>query len=198
MNKRIEDVSGFIKESFTESAQVKLDVVKHCTADIIKACSAIAKAFKAGNQLLICGNGGSAADSEHLAAEFTCRLSANFNRPALPATALTVNSPYLTAFTNDFGFERIFERQIEAIGKKGDVLIGISTSGNSPNVIKAVELAKKKELVTISLCGNKGKLKELADISICVPSESNMRIQEAHIVIYHTLCHIVEREVYGE
>ena len=198
MNKKLTNPEQFIIDSLNESADVKRAVAQHCTESITTVCKTIAASFKAGNQLLICGNGGSASDSEHLAGEFTCRLSGEFNRPAMPAVALTANTNFLTAFTNDFGFDRIFERQVEAIGKKGDVLLGISTSGNSENVIKAVKLAKKKGITTVALCGDKGNLVEICDYAICVPTQNNMRIQEAHIVIYHLICYIVEREVYGE
>src|SRR5579863_4354669 len=148
------------------------DVLKQtfdqCAPAILKAADLVADAFRKWGKLMICGNGGSAADCQHLAAEFTSRLTIDFPRPALPALALTTDTSFLTAYANDIDFEGIFARQIEALGKPGDVLIGISTSGGSKNVVKAVELARTKGIHSIVLCGNRGQLRDLADVAICV------------------------------
>jgi D-sedoheptulose 7-phosphate isomerase len=157
------------------SASVKERTAESCTAAILAAADAIAATFKNGCKLLLCGNGGSAADCQHLAAEFTSRLSADFARPGLPAIALTTDTSFLTAYANDFAFDGVFARQIQAIGKPGDVLLGISTSGNSANVIRAIETARAIGLSTIALTGCGGCLKDLADKAICIPSEEKRR-----------------------
>lgn len=164
--------------------------------------SAVAKvlveAFKSGRKLLICGNGGSAADSQHLSTELVSRFF--FERKALDAEALTVNTSSLTAIGNDYSFDKVFSRQVEAKGKQGDVLIGISTSGNSKNVIEAIKVAKDIGIKTIGLTGNKkdSLIYKFSDYCICVPSHSTPRIQEAHILIGHMLCEFIERELFGE
>lgn len=185
-----------IRKHLLESAEVKRRTIETCSAAILAAADLITDSFRAGGKLLLCGNGGSAADCQHLAAEFTSRLSADFVRPALPALALTTDTSFLTAYTNDFDFEGIFARQVEALGKAGDVLLGISTSGNSTNVIRAVEIAKTLKLKTIVLSGAKGRLRGLADAAICIPSDSTQHIQEAHLPIEHLLCHLVERALF--
>ena len=169
-----------------------------CGPAIIAAANLIAESLRNGGKLLLCGNGGSAADCQHLATEFTCRLTADFKRPALPALALTTDTSFLTAFTNDFDFEGVFARQVQALGKSGDVLIGISTSGGSGNVVIAVEAARKLGMKTIALTGERGALRELADVAVCVPSTCTAHIQEAHLAIEHIICHLVERALYGE
>ena len=152
----------------------------------------IIKALKNGNKILIAGNGGSAADAQHFAAELAGKFIRN-NRKPLPAIALTANSSTITALGNDFGYENVFLKQIEALGNKGDILFLISTSGNSMNLIKAVRLAKEKNLTTISLLGNNGgRLKQISDLSIIVPSENTQNIQEAHILIIHIICEAIE------
>jgi phosphoheptose isomerase len=168
-----------------------------CALAIVDAADLIADSFHSGGKLLLCGNGGSAADCQHLATEFTCRLSADFVRPALPALALTTDSSFLTAYTNDFDFEGIFARQVEALGKPGDVLLGISTSGSSRNVIKAVETARMLGMKSIVLTGRGGDLRELADVAVCVPSETTAHIQETHLAIEHVICHLVERALFA-
>lgn len=167
--------------------------------NILEASHAIADSFRSGGKLLLCGNGGSAADCQHLAAEFTNVLTKDFDRPGLPAIALTTDTSFLTAYVNDSKqFAEIFARQIDAIGRAGDVLIGLSTSGTSPNVLRAVEAAKKKGMVTIGLTGNRGSLADLADISIRVPSSNTQHIQEAHLSIEHAIADIVERLLYPD
>jgi D-sedoheptulose 7-phosphate isomerase len=157
---------------------------------VTQAAMQIVKALRAGGKVLFCGNGGSAADAQHLAAEFTGRYLKE--RRALPALALHANTSSLTAIGNDYGFDLVFARQLEALGKEGDVLVGISTSGNSRNVIRAMEVAKAKSIYTIALTGAGGKMKDLADCAICIPSEDTPRIQECHILTGHIICEIAE------
>ena len=146
---------------------------------------------------MLCGNGGSAADCQHIATEFVIRLSHNLERPAIPAIALTTDTSNLTAGGNDIGFTNVFARSIEALGKKGDCLIAISTSGNSENIIKAVNKSKLLGITTIGLLGNDGgKIMPLCDMSIVIPTNDTQRIQESHITVGHILCEIVERELY--
>jgi D-sedoheptulose 7-phosphate isomerase len=191
------DKSVFIKESLKESSEIKLKVNESCFEDIIKISEIFVECIKRGNKLLFCGNGGSAADCQHLATEFMIRLSHDVKRPAIGAIALTTDSSNITAGGNDIGFENIFARNVEGIGNNGDVLIGISTSGNSENIIRAVKKAKEKGIITVGFLGNTGgKLKNLCDFSICIPSENVQRIQESHITIGHILCEITEREIY--
>ena len=187
----------FISNSLKESSEVKLLIEKECSADIISSIKILIDAFKNGKKLLLCGNGGSAADSQHIAAEFMIRLSHDLTRPAIPAIALTTDSSNLTAGGNDIGYENVFARNVEGLGNEGDVLIAISTSGNSSNVIKAVEKAKSKSMKVIGfLGGTGGKLKPLVDVAIVIPSPSTGRIQEGHITVAHIICEVVERSLY--
>ena len=154
-------------------------------------------ALKQGNKALLFGNGGSAADAQHIAAELVGRFA--FERPALPALALSVNSSCVTAIGNDYGFDRVFSRQLEALARSGDVAIGISTSGNSLNVQNAMSVAKKIGLHTVALTGRSGgKLKNMVDHCICAPSDETPRIQECHILIEHIISELVEREIFHE
>jgi D-sedoheptulose 7-phosphate isomerase len=188
----------FIVESLEESADIKLKIKESCVKEIIASVDLISDSFRKKNKLLLCGNGGSAADCQHLATEFMIRLSHNINRPALPAIALTTDSSNLTASGNDIGFENGFARSIEGLGNSGDILLAISTSGNSLNIIKAVESAKQNGLKVIGMSGGTGgKLKTLADIAIIIPSSNVQRIQEGHITIGHIICELVETELYG-
>ncbi len=175
-----------------ESADIKLQIAKESLEDIIGVTQTIQKAFKSGNKLLIFGNGGSAADSQHIAAEFVNRFM--INRKALPAIALTTDSSVLTSIANDYSYINIFSRQIEALGKKGDIAWGISTSGKSANVIKAFETANELGLKTVVFTGkNINKLKHIiVNHKILVPSSSTQRIQEAHITVAHIICELVE------
>jgi D-sedoheptulose 7-phosphate isomerase len=181
-----------------ESAEVKRQVAERCGDALIAASEAIAAAFRNGGKLLICGNGGSAADCQHMAAEFTSRLTMDFARPGLPAIALTVDSSFLTAYANDFDFAGVFARQVQALGKPGDLLLGLSTSGNSGNVVRAVETARALGLKTIVMTGAAGRLRELADVAICIPSTKTQYIQESHLACEHIICALVERSLYGE
>jgi D-sedoheptulose 7-phosphate isomerase len=150
-----------------------------------------------GNKLLLFGNGGSAADGQHIAAEFVGRFA--FDRPALPALALSVNTSCLTAIGNDYGFDQVFSRQIEALARQGDLAIGISTSGNSPNVLHGLSAARKMGLSTVALTGcTGGKLKNLVDHCICAPSSDTPRIQECHILIGHIIAELVEETIFHE
>ncbi len=187
----------FISTSLEESSQVKLKIDAGCSTQIIQSVNVLLESFKNGGKLLLCGNGGSAADSQHIAAEFMIRLSHDLNRPAIPAIALTTDSSNLTAGGNDIGYENVFARNVEGLGNEGDVLIAISTSGNSANIIKAVSTARLKNLKVIGFLGNSGgKLKELVDIPIIIPSKSTQRIQEGHITVGHIICELVERTLY--
>ncbi len=185
-----------VHEHLLMSAEVKHQVATTCSDAILDAADLVAESFRLGCKLLICGNGGSAADSQHLAAEFVSRLTMDFDRPGLPAIALTTDSSFLTAYANDFDFNGIFARQVQALGEAGDVLIGISTSGNSGNIIRAVTAAKEKVMHTIVLTGEGGLLSDLADVAICVPSSETQYIQEAHLAIEHILCGLVERMIF--
>ncbi len=190
---------NFIEDSLKESAEVKNLILDKCYNDIVLAADEIVKAIKNGKKILLIGNGGSAADSQHLATEFMIRLSHDLNRPAISAIALTTDSSNLTAGGNDMGFENVFARNVEGLGNEGDVLICISTSGNSPNILKAAVKAREKKITTIGFLGknNGGKLKQECDISIVIPSDNTQRIQEGHITVGHILCEITEREIYG-
>jgi D-sedoheptulose 7-phosphate isomerase len=156
---------------------------------------AVTHAFKTGHRVYFCGNGGSAADAQHLAAEFSGRFYTD--RKALPADALHCNTSYLTAVANDYSFDAIYARMIEGIGQEGDVLVGLSTSGNSPNIIKAMEKAREKKIVTIGLTGETGgKMKPLCDYLLNVPSKDTPRIQESHILLGHIICQLVEENLF--
>jgi D-sedoheptulose 7-phosphate isomerase len=188
----------FFTDSLKESAEVKILIEQKCKVETMQAVKMLYDAFRSSNKLLLCGNGGSAADCQHIATEFVIRLSHHLQRPALPALALTTDTSNLTAGGNDIGWENVFARSVEAFGNKGDVLLAISTSGNSPNVIKAVEMAHNKGMKVIALLGGTGgKLKELADLNIIIPSTNTQRIQEGHITIAHIICELVEVELYG-
>ncbi len=183
-----------IKNYFEESCKVKLDFLEKNYENLEKTIEKITECLKRGNKILICGNGGSAADSQHFAAELVGRFK--LERKGVPAIALTTDTSILTAIGNDYGFNKIFERQVEALGEEGDLLVGISTSGNSENVIRAVEKAKEKGIYTIGLLGkNGGKLKDLVDLPLIVPSNDTPRIQECHVLIYHIICEEVEKKL---
>lgn len=163
---------------------------------ILNASDMVIEAYKNGNKTLIAGNGGSAADAQHIAGEFVSRFY--FDRPGLPSIALSTDTSILTAIGNDYGFDRLFERQIEAQGNPGDIFIGITTSGNSTNIIKALYACKEKNIKTIVLTGkNGGKVTDICDICLQVPSIETPRIQESHILIGHIICCIVEEELFG-
>jgi D-sedoheptulose 7-phosphate isomerase len=179
------------RKRLEESARVKHELADRHLAALLEIAEAARACLKRGRTLYLCGNGGSAADAQHIAAELTGRFKKE--RKGLPAVALTTDSSALTAIGNDYGFERIFERQVEALVGKGDVLLAISTSGNSPNVLRAARKAKALGATTIGLTGRSGgKLKRIADHCLCVPSDETPHIQEAHITIGHLLCEFLE------
>ncbi len=189
---------NFIEAQIREHLALQEKILTDFPEQISRVADAFLTALRQGGKILFCGNGGSAADAQHLAAELVVRLRGHVNRPAIPAMALTVDSSILTAAGNDFGFEMIFARQIEALGTSRDVLVAISTSGNSPNVVKAVEQARKAGLKTIGMLGGDGgKLKELLELPLIVPSPVTARIQETHIMMGHIICQIVEEELFS-
>jgi D-sedoheptulose 7-phosphate isomerase len=193
--KIMEKIKSIISHSIGVKSKIIADdkllqVVKDCVTVIVTS-------FKSGNKLLLCGNGGSAADAQHLAAEFSGRFY--MDRDALPAEALHCNTSYITAVGNDYGFDAVYSRMIKGIGNKGDVLIGLSTSGNSKNIIKAFEIAKEKKMITIAFTGSGGgKLKNISDYLINVPSEDTPRIQESHIMLGHIICQLAEEQYFGK
>jgi len=177
--------------------QAVLEQTVEQTADVIEQITdAIIRCFRQGNKLLICGNGGSAADAQHVAGEFVNRF--RYDHAALPAIALTTDTSILTCIGNDSAFENIFSRQVEAIGKPGDILVGISTSGGSPNILKALEAARTRGLLTVGFTGEKGREKMGAKCDMClvVPSADTPRIQESHIFVWHVICDAVERTIF--
>jgi D-sedoheptulose 7-phosphate isomerase len=187
-----------IRKIIESSINVKQQVLQNeqLLVTIEKIIDAIVTAFKNGKRIYFCGNGGSAADAQHLAAEFSGRFYKD--RKALPAEALHCNTSYLTAVGNDYGFDVVYSRIIEGIGEKGDVLIGLSTSGNSPNIINAFKIAKEKELITVAFTGSTGgKMKSLSDHLINIPSTDTPRIQESHIMAGHIICQLVEEKYFG-
>jgi len=193
------DAKKFIVDSLVESSETKLKIKENLQNEIVKAVEMISAAYKSGNKLLLCGNGGSAADCQHIATELMIRLNHHIERPALPAIALTTDTSNLTAGGNDIGFENVFARNVEGLGNAGDILLAISTSGNSPNIVKAVHSAHNKKLSVIGfLGGNGGKLKELVDLPIIIPSSNVQRIQEGHITVAHIICELVEDKLYGK
>jgi D-sedoheptulose 7-phosphate isomerase len=168
-----------------------------CLGDLVTAANAVARCLKDGGKVMLCGNGGSAADSQHVAAELVCRLSKTLKRPALAAIALTTDSSILTAYGNDFGFEGVFARQVEGLGRGGDALIAISTSGRSANVVRAVEEARRLGITTIGLLGEGGPLQERVDHAVVVPDREAQHVQESLLPLEHLLCDLVERALYG-
>ena len=190
----MEKIKNIIKASVDIKNNILLDdkilqTVKDCVYILVTA-------FKSGNKVLFCGNGGSAADAQHLAAELSGRFYTD--RDALPAEALHCNTSYITAIGNDYGFDEIYSRLIKGIAIKGDVLVGLSTSGNSKNILKAFEIAKEKGMITIAFTGDTGgKLKKTADHLINVPSNDTPRIQESHIMLGHIICQLVEEQYFN-
>ena len=188
----------YINDYLASSLEVKNKLVKNeaLIKKIQEVAELIENMYRRGNKLLIAGNGGSAGDAQHIAAEFVSRFF--YDRPGLPAIALTTDSSMLTAIGNDYGFKKLFSRQVQAQGSNGDVLIGISTSGNSLNIIEAINEAKKLGITTVALCGSKGTLSEISDFVLDVPSSSTPHIQECHIVIGHIICGLVEELIFPD
>ncbi len=185
------DFKEIVENAFLESVRLKEEFMYEYQEQIVYLGLLLAKKLKNGNKILICGNGGSAADSQHFAAEIVGRFEKE--RKGYPAIALTTDTSALTAIGNDYGFDKVFSRQVEALGEKGDILIGISTSGNSQNVIEAVKVAKQMGLFTVGFLGKDGgKLKDLVDYPFIVKHENTARIQEVHLTLEHTLCKIID------
>ena len=186
-----------IREQLLAGAEALRATAEGCTPSVAAAADLIAEALTADGKLLLCGNGGSAADCQHMAAEFVSCLTQDFRRPAIPAIALTTDTSYLTAYANDFGFEGVFARQVQALGRPGDVLLGITTSGGSRNVLLALEEARRLGLRTVALTGGPGgPCAEQADVAVRVPGGTTQHIQEAHLAVEHVICHLVERAVH--
>ena len=192
-------MTTYINNQIEKSLKLKQDLfnsndIKQLIQEVSKE---IIKAYKNGNKTLIAGNGGSAADAQHIAGEFVSRFY--FDRPGLASIALTTDTSILTAIGNDYGYEKLFSRQLQANGIKGDIFIGISTSGNSKNVVEALKYAKENGIITVGLTGQKGGLmKELCDYCICMPSNETPRVQEGHILVGHIICAVVEEAIFGK
>jgi D-sedoheptulose 7-phosphate isomerase len=191
-------MKDFIVQAFDESIRVKQAFLRDNLEALTEAIDAIAIAFQKGNKLLLFGNGGSAADAQHIAAEFTNRFL--IERPPLPAIALTTDTSALTAIANDYDYAQVFAKQVSALGKPGDIAMAISTSGNSPNVLQALEACKKLAISTIGLTGGTGgKMNGKVDFMLRVAEGKNSpRIQETHILIGHVICDIVDRKLFSE
>lgn len=193
MNKK--DHRDFIKNSIQESISCKMRFIEE-SENIDKAARSLIKCFRNNRKVLICGNGGSAADSQHIAGELVNMYK--MHRKALPALSLTTDTSVLTSWSNDCSFDSVFERQVEAHGRRGDVLIGLSTSGNSLNVIRAINRAKKIGMTVLSFTGNDGGcIKPISDININVDSKDTPKIQECHVTALHIVCDVVERELFS-
>ena len=192
-------MKNYIKNQIKLSYETKEDIYNSDALldkiqSVAKQC---VKLYKTSNKTILAGNGGSAADAQHIAAELVGRYG--FDRPSLPSLALTTDTSNLTAIGNDYGYDKVFSRQLEGMGQKGDLFIGISTSGNSQNIINAFNVAKDKEILTVALTGKDGgEMARMADISLVVPSDSTPRIQESHILIGHILCDIIEKEIFAD
>lgn len=189
------DREDMVVRQIEESMQLK-EGLRAEAKTLVAIADQLVQALRRGNKVLLFGNGGSAADAQHIACELAGRFSRD--REPLPAIALTTNTSSLTAIANDYGYEAVFARQLRGLVKKGDIVIGISTSGSSANVLLAIEEANRRGAVTVALTGQGGKLKELAHYVLPVPSTSTPRIQEAHITIGHIICHLVEEELFGQ
>jgi D-sedoheptulose 7-phosphate isomerase len=189
----------YIKEQIKKSYETKQAIYEN--EDLLNKIEEVSKLcvelYKGPNKTILAGNGGSAADAQHIAAELVGRYG--FDRPSIPSLALTTDTSNLTAIGNDYGYDKVFSRQLEGMGQSGDIFIGISTSGNSRNIINAFEVAKKKGIKTVALVGRDGgEMAKMADIALIVPSDSTPRIQESHILIGHILCDIIEKETFGQ
>ena len=189
----------YIKEQITASFETKQKILANeslvtLIAEVAEKCVEL---YRNDKKTLLAGNGGSAADAQHIAAELVGRYG--FDRPSIASIALTTDTSSLTAIGNDYGYDKVFSRQLEGVGSRGDLFIGISTSGNSQNIINAFKSAKGKGIITVALVGRDGgKMAQMADYALIVPSDSTPRIQESHILIGHILCDIIEKELFGE
>lgn len=187
------DIDKYIGEKIDEVSRLIIDFKINCTPQISESAILIANCFSSGGKILICGNGGSAADSQHFAAEFVSSFSRDVKRVSYPAIALTTDTSMITAYANDFSFEGIFARQIESLGKKGDVLLVITTSGTSKNCLAAVSQAKKQGLSTLAFTKLGGDIAKAVDVTILVPSNDTQHIQECHVISYHIIAGLVEQ-----
>jgi D-sedoheptulose 7-phosphate isomerase len=190
---RVTQVVDYVERT----AVVQRRAAEACAQHLVEAADMIATAMDAGGKLLLCGNGGSAADCQHIAAEFVNRLTIAMERRALPALALTTDTCFLTAYANDYEFDGIFARQIEALGRPGDVLLGISTSGSSKNVARAVDAARQRGIKTIGLFGDGGELANEVDCAIVIPDRDTQHVQEVMLPFEHVICQMVEQVVFG-
>ncbi|MCB2211331.1 SIS domain-containing protein [bacterium] len=190
-----------LNAAFDKRLAAHIDIARQMDSlkdTIVAAVELVINTFKSGNKLLLAGNGGSAADAQHWAAEWVIRLSHDLDRPSMPAMALSTDTSILTAGANDIGYENVFARQVESFGRKGDLLIVISTSGNSTNLLKAVEMAQTFGVKVLGILGNTGgKLAPLCDQAVIIPSDDTQRIQEMHSFVGHLLCELSERELHG-
>ncbi|WP_321778889.1 D-sedoheptulose 7-phosphate isomerase [Sulfurimonas sp.] len=192
-------MKNYIQNQIKKSYETKLAIYKN--EELINKIEEVSKLcvelYKGSNKTILAGNGGSAADAQHIAAEMVGRYG--FDRPSLPSLALTTDTSCLTAIGNDYGYDKVFSRQLEGMGQSGDIFIGISTSGNSLNLINAFKVAKDKNIITVALTGRDGgEMAKMADYSIIIPSDSTPRIQESHILIGHIICDIIEKEIFGD
>lgn len=192
-------MKNYIKDQIKKSYETKLAIYENGALlnkieEVAKLCVSL---YRGSNKTILAGNGGSAADAQHIAAELVGRYG--FDRPSIPSLALTTDTSNLTAIGNDYGYDKVFSRQLEGMGQSGDIFIGISTSGNSVNIINAFHSAKTKGIITVALVGRDGgEMAKIADYAIVVPSDSTPRIQESHILIGHILCDIIEKEIFGD
>jgi len=194
------DLVAHLRKHFEEGTELRRRMAETLPAQIARAGEALARAIQSGHKALACGNGGSAADSQHFAAEMVGRFERE--RPGMPAIALTTDTSALTAIANDYDYDRVFSKQVEALGNAGDVLLGISTSGNSKNVVEAMKAAQAKGLIVIALTGRDGgamaKMLRPADFHLNVAHPRTMRVQEVHLLVVHCLCEVVDNVIYGE
>ena len=192
-------MKAYIKDQIKKSYETKQDIYANeaLLDNIVAVAKLCVKLYQGNKKTILAGNGGSAADAQHIAAELVGRYG--FDRPSIPSLALTTDTSNLTAIGNDYGYDFVFSRQLEGMGQNGDIFIGISTSGNSVNIVNAFESARKKDITTIALVGRDGgKMAKMADYALVVPSDSTPRIQESHILIGHILCDIIEKEIFGD
>jgi D-sedoheptulose 7-phosphate isomerase len=191
-------MKNYISNQVKKSYEIKQDIYNNTVimSLIEDVCKKVVDVYKSGNKTLIAGNGGSAADAQHIAGEFVSKFY--FDRPGLASLALTTDSSILTAIGNDYGYDKLFSRQVQANGVEGDLFIGISTSGNSENILQALRECREKGIITVGLTGaDGGKMKELCDYCICTPSQETPRVQETHILIGHIICAVVEEDLFG-
>ncbi len=190
----LQSIAAYVADSIAVKQQLLADeALLAKVAEVVSLCIAT---YRAGGKILVGGNGGSAADAQHLAAELVARFE--YDRPGLPAISLSTDTSALTAIGNDYGYEFLFARQLQALSRPGDLFIGITTSGNSKNVLKAFEVAPKLGVTRIALCGSAGKARDIAEHALCVPSTHTPRIQECHILIIHILCALLEENLFPE